>query len=234
MSTPHVSGVAALVWSQNASWTNVQIRAALRSSAMDLGLAGPDTAYGYGLVQGLAALCSLDPGHAACGGGTPNVPPSASFTYACAGLSCNFTDTSTDVDGTVSAWTWSFGDGGTSASQHPTHSYGVAGSYGVRLTVADDRGATGSTSQTVTVSGVPSAITLTVSGSKVKGVKRADLSWTGATSSNVDIYRDASRIATVLNSGTYQDVIGKGGGTHTYQVCEAGTSVCSSQVSVAF
>jgi subtilisin family serine protease len=56
MAAPHVSGVAALIWSHNRLWTNVQIRAALRSAAQDLGPAGPDTAYGYGLVQAGAAL----------------------------------------------------------------------------------------------------------------------------------------------------------------------------------
>jgi serine protease len=66
MATPHVSGVAALVWSANPAWTNVQIRDALNATAMDLGAAGRDVYYGYGLVQAKAALDSL-------GGGTP--PP---------------------------------------------------------------------------------------------------------------------------------------------------------------
>jgi serine protease len=56
MATPHVSGVAALVWSYNPSWTNAQIRDALRKSAQDLGAAGRDNEYGHGLVQAKAAL----------------------------------------------------------------------------------------------------------------------------------------------------------------------------------
>ena len=40
MATPHVSGVAALIWSANPNWTNVQIRNALTGSALDLGIAG--------------------------------------------------------------------------------------------------------------------------------------------------------------------------------------------------
>ncbi len=59
MATPHVSGVAALVWSANPNWTNVQIRNALTASAMDLGTAGRDVYYGFGLVQAKAALLSL-------------------------------------------------------------------------------------------------------------------------------------------------------------------------------
>ncbi len=57
MATPHVAGVAALVWSYNTGWTNAQIRTALQKTAQDLGAAGRDTAYGYGLVQAKAALC---------------------------------------------------------------------------------------------------------------------------------------------------------------------------------
>ncbi len=68
MATPHVSGVAALVWSANRTWTNAQIRDALIKTAEDLGVAGKDNSYGYGLVQAKAALDYL-------GGGTPPPPP---------------------------------------------------------------------------------------------------------------------------------------------------------------
>jgi subtilisin family serine protease len=59
MSTPHVSGVAALVWSANPLWTNAQIRQALDASARDLGAKGYDTSYGWGLVQAQDALNAL-------------------------------------------------------------------------------------------------------------------------------------------------------------------------------
>mgnify|MGYP000141180498 FL=1 len=55
MATPHVSAVAALVWSYFPTCTAVQMRASLDKSAMDLGAAGRDTKYGYGLVQAKAA-----------------------------------------------------------------------------------------------------------------------------------------------------------------------------------
>ncbi|MGH9509402.1 MAG: S8 family serine peptidase, partial [Terriglobales bacterium] len=54
MATPHVAGVAALVWSHYPTCTNVEIRQALRTTAQDLGPAGKDNAYGYGLVQAKA------------------------------------------------------------------------------------------------------------------------------------------------------------------------------------
>ncbi|MFU8820258.1 MAG: S8 family serine peptidase [Gammaproteobacteria bacterium] len=58
MATPHVAGVAAVVWSHGA-WTNQQVRDALAATAEDLGAAGRDSAYGYGLVQARAALDTL-------------------------------------------------------------------------------------------------------------------------------------------------------------------------------
>jgi hypothetical protein len=63
-----------------------------------------------------------------------------------------------------------------------------------------------------------------------------DLSWTGATSANVDIYRDEVVIATVPNNGTYKDFIGVRGGNarYTYKVCDAVTQNCSNQVTVRF
>ena len=69
MATPHVSGVAALVWSANPTATNTQVRDAMTSTAIDLGTAGRDNSYGYGLVQALAAV------NAITGGGNP--PPAA-------------------------------------------------------------------------------------------------------------------------------------------------------------
>ncbi|MGD8868680.1 MAG: PKD domain-containing protein, partial [Gemmatimonadales bacterium] len=77
--------------------------------------------------------------------------PVAEFTWNASGLSVDFTDASTDADGTVTGWNWDFGDGATSSAQNPSHSYAVGGSYTVTLTVTDDSGATGMTTQTVNV-----------------------------------------------------------------------------------
>ena len=55
MATPHVSAVAALVWSYFPTCTATQIRNALNATAQDLGTAGRDTKFGYGLVQAKAA-----------------------------------------------------------------------------------------------------------------------------------------------------------------------------------
>lgn len=54
MATPHVSAVAALVWSYFPTCSATQIRASLDKSAQDLGDPGRDIYYGYGLVQAKA------------------------------------------------------------------------------------------------------------------------------------------------------------------------------------
>jgi PKD repeat protein len=74
----------------------------------------------------------------------------------CTGMSCAFTDDSTDPDGdeTIAQWSWIFGDGGTSDLQNPVHEYATAGDYVVTLTVTDDQGLASETpdEESVTVS----------------------------------------------------------------------------------
>jgi subtilisin family serine protease len=55
MATPHVAGVAGLIWGLQPTRTNAQVRQALIGSAKDLGTAGRDNNFGYGLVQAKAA-----------------------------------------------------------------------------------------------------------------------------------------------------------------------------------
>jgi serine protease len=56
MATPHVVGVAALVWSNHKQCSNREIRAALKQSAHDLGTPGYDYFSGWGLVQAQDAM----------------------------------------------------------------------------------------------------------------------------------------------------------------------------------
>lgn len=165
----------------------------------------------------------------------PNQPPTANFSSSCNGLECSFSNTSGDSDGSIVSWAWTFGDGATSNAANPTHTYPSGGTRSVMLTVTDDDGASGSISKNVTVSAA-SSISLTANGYKVKGVKTIDLSWSGASGSNVRILRDGSALATTANDGAYTDNTGeKGSGSYTYQVCEAlPSTTCSNETTVVF
>jgi hypothetical protein len=83
--------------------------------------------------------------------GVGNVAPTANFSFSTNSLTANFSDTSTDTDGTIASRNWGFGDGSTSTATNPTRTYAAAGTYTVTLTVTDNGGATGTTSRSVTV-----------------------------------------------------------------------------------
>ncbi len=61
MATPHVSGVAALIWSLAPTATAAQVRDAMLNTAKDLGAPGWDTTFGFGLVDAQAAAMRLAP-----------------------------------------------------------------------------------------------------------------------------------------------------------------------------
>lgn len=172
-------------------------------------------------------------------GGDTNEPPKADFKYTTNLLQVQFTDASTDVDGSVTSWSWDFGDGNSSSTQHPSHTYLNSGSYSVVLTVTDDAGDTGSNSKNISVTAeepAPDDIILTGEGYKVKGRWNADLVWSpSGTSAMADIYRDGNLIATVENTGSFTDVTNfNGSGSLSYKICEAGTTTCSNEISMQF
>src|SRR5204862_7727576 len=57
-----------------------------------------------------------------------------------------------DPDGSVTSYSWNFGDGGTASVVSPTHAYASPGIYTVTLTVTDNLGAQGSATTTASVS----------------------------------------------------------------------------------
>jgi len=77
-------------------------------------------------------------------------------------------------------------------------------------------------------------IDLSVYTYKIKGDKYAELTWSGANSTFVDVYRDGSIIATTFNDGAYTHGPFSSGDPATYQLCEAGTSICSNMVTVSW
>ncbi|MGH7563563.1 MAG: S8 family serine peptidase [Gemmatimonadota bacterium] len=144
MATPQATGLGALLFALGLI-DDDEVLDRIRNTADDLGPAGRDERFGYGRINVFEAVADLS-------GGDPNEPPTAAFNYSCVGLECDFTDASTDSDGTVVEWSWTFGDGGASTLQNPSHAYACSGTYSVGLQVTDDGGRSRSTSQSVTVS----------------------------------------------------------------------------------
>lgn len=96
-------------------------------------LYGPGVSYGY------------------AGGTGGSKPPMAEFSFSINGQNVAFTNASSDQDGVITASEWSFGDGQTTSSTHPSHMYSAVGDYSVTLTVTDDNGQTSSKTRTVNV-----------------------------------------------------------------------------------
>lgn len=90
------------------------------------------------------------------GGAATNQPPVAQITgptTGMVGVPLSFSgSSSTDADGTIASYAWSFGDNSTSTQSAPSKTYTAAGTYTVTLTVTDNQGATASRTATVTIS----------------------------------------------------------------------------------
>ena len=114
-------------------------------------------------MEGGPASATPDPGPAPDPDPDPdpdppaNALPTAHFTATCAGLACQFTDASSDAEGPISSWAWSFDDGGTSTDQHPSRTYATAGTYTVTLVVTDAAGASDSSTTPVVFNAAPEA-----------------------------------------------------------------------------
>src|SRR5260370_39337046 len=95
-------------------------------------------------------------------------PPVASFTStpssATTGSAITFDGTASyDLDGTVVSYSWDFGDQTTGTGSVLTHSYSLAKTYSVTLTVTDNGGVTGSTTSQVTIGDRPPVVSFTPS-----------------------------------------------------------------------
>ncbi|KAA0069305.1 pre-peptidase C-terminal domain-containing protein [Rhodanobacter sp. T12-5] len=113
---------------------------------------GETASAGYDLATGRGELIISGAANDIGGGSPPaNVPPVANFSDSASNLMVNFTDSSTDSDGSIASRSWNFGDGSTSTATNPSHTYAAAGTYSVSLTVTDNDGATNTKTQSVTV-----------------------------------------------------------------------------------
>jgi gliding motility-associated-like protein len=82
--------------------------------------------------------------------------PTANFALpvSCVNDLATFTDNSTVPNGSITGWSWNFGDGGTSTVQNPGHNYAASGNYNVTLTATSNFGCTNSITKPLTIAGM--------------------------------------------------------------------------------
>ena len=121
------------------------------------------------------------------GGGTDpaNKPPVAAFTGSVDRLSVSLdASTSSDPDGQISAYQWTFGDGSSATGAKVTHAYAASGTYAVSLSVTDNKGATNAKSQSFTLAVV---VKDPATGKYV--LKQSDVQATEASLTNTALFR---------------------------------------------
>ncbi|WP_433331246.1 PKD domain-containing protein [Spirillospora sp. CA-294931] len=141
MAAPHVAGAMALRISEAPNQTPKQLHDYIMGEAST------------GKMSGISSdtpnkLLYANPQ------GTSSGEPRAAFEASCpsGGLKCSFDASgSSDPDGSIASYKWSFGDSTSGDGRTTDHTYGAAGSYKVTLTVTDNEGKTNSTERTVNV-----------------------------------------------------------------------------------
>ncbi len=148
MATPTVAGAAALVWSNHPDCTGEEIRAALKASAQDIGSAGRDVDFGYGIVK---AKDTSD--YIALNGCEGNSEP-------------------------------------------------------------------------------PVGTEMTLEGNRSRGNRQANLTWTGGSTNNVDVFINGSLSDTTTNDGSASYSVNKNS-SYTFKVCEEGSSTeCTNEINL--
>jgi hypothetical protein len=101
-----------------------------------------------------------------------DAPPVASYTPSCVARSCSFdASASTDSDGTIASYAWTFGDGASDSGVTTNHEYAWDRRWTVTLTVTDNMGVASTTSQSVAVGTVPSAVLAAVDPTTTSGAE---------------------------------------------------------------
>ncbi len=165
---------------------------------------------------------------------TVNVPPLADIWFDCTFTTCRFNaGNSSDSDGHITKYHWDLDDGSTATGMQVDHEFSTPGSYRVRLVVTDNQGAQSDATAKVVVSS-SSHIRLSAKGLLFKNKLTAMLNWSGAQSSQVDVYRNGKLVSSVPNRGLYaeQNLKALAGKSTSYRICEADSSVCSADVAI--
>jgi PKD repeat protein len=151
---------------------------------------------------------------------------------------------SSDSDGTIASYAWTFGDGATATGPSTTHTYLTPGTYSAQLVVTDNVGATGSATQTIVVSAqaAPPAAPTNLTGSATSA-RLVTVNWTDNATTETGFYVERAakaktlqfaRIATVAANGrTYSGTETSGQWVYRVQAYNAtGVSGYSNSVTV--
>jgi plastocyanin len=120
------------------------------------------------IVNATDSATPLNTGSASTAVTLQDRPPIASFTSSLSsvptGTLIRFNGTASyDPDGSVTGYSWTFGDGTTGSGAVVSHAFTPAGTYSVTLTVTDNGGVTGSTSNAVTITDRPPTVSFSPS-----------------------------------------------------------------------
>lgn len=128
-----------------------------------------------------------------------NTPPTAAFSSSSNGLALTANGAeSSDPDGEITSYAWSFGDGGTAGGVTTSHTYAAAGTYSVKLTVTDTAGATASVTKSVTLTTAAGPLaTDSFSRTTTNGWGSADTGGAWTASSTISNYAVSGGVGTV-------------------------------------
>jgi subtilisin family serine protease len=159
MAAPHVAGVAALYLETNPGATPAAVTQAILDNATQghmgsLGTGSPNRLL-YSRFDGATMAPTPTPAPAPTPVPVVDQPPTAAFTTSCPKAACTFDASASSDDKGVVTYTWSFGDGSSTASANGgarmSYVYQAKGSYVVTLVVTDSSGQAAETRRTVTI-----------------------------------------------------------------------------------
>ncbi|MCK4723899.1 MAG: S8 family serine peptidase, partial [Dehalococcoidia bacterium] len=235
MSCPHVAGTAALVIAGE-GLTNVEIRTRLQQTADDLGEAGFDTKYGYGLVD-------ADEAAPAPAVGAPTVsitsPADGSTFHVNGFITFGGTASDTEDDDLTASLVWTSsidGEIGTGGSFSTTLS---EGQHTITASVTDSDGNTGSASISVAVVNDAPVVTILQPDDGATFDSGASITFEGTASDTEDDDLTASLVWTssidgeIGTGGSFSTtLLSDGNHTITAEVTDSGAKTGSSSISI--
>jgi len=177
------------------------------------------------------------------GSGSANQPPVAQITgpvTGTVGTALSFSGSgSTDPDGTIVSYAWTFGDNTTATVASPGKTYATAGTFTVTLTVTDNRGVTASRTASVTITnlGTPPVGTAPIArangpytGQVGTALALSSAGTTNATSfswslGNGQTASGASPTVTYATAGTYTLVLTASGANGATSIAQATATI---------